>query len=183
MHTKLKTISCINFRNDVGEYITFYWSLYSKKYQSIPEWKKKFKQNCCQYKLCCKWSVTSQTTQKVHEHNSKLWTKKQTYLWDLMFSLCFTQHLHWQSNFHYVERAFQFNFPFTLQNNKMHYVMQLILISWLVNIKYYKNYDIKAHFLVGSARNLNAAMKINAVSGVKACFVIMQQNVTWLFWI
>jgi len=41
--------------------------------------------------------------------------------------------------------------------------MQSILISWLVNIKYYRNYDIKSQCLIGSAGNFNALMKITAV--------------------
>jgi hypothetical protein len=53
--------------------------------------------------------------------------------------------------------------PSTLQINKMNYVMQVILISWLTNIKYYRDYDIKSQCLIGSARNLNATMNISAV--------------------
>lgn len=55
------------------------------------------------------------------------------------------------------------HFPFTLQNNKMNYVTQVILISWLVNIKYHINYNIKSHCLIGAARNFNATININAV--------------------
>jgi hypothetical protein len=55
------------------------------------------------------------------------------------------------------------HFTFTLQNNKTNYVMWVILISWLVNIKYYRNDDIKSQCLIGSARNSNATMNINAV--------------------
>ena len=58
------------------------------------------------------------------------------------------------------------HFPFTLQNNKMNYVMQIIFVSWLINIKYYRNDDFKSQCLIGSARNINATMNINAVSGV-----------------
>jgi len=55
------------------------------------------------------------------------------------------------------------HFTFTLQNNKTNYVMQVILISWLVSIKYYRNDDIKSQYLIGSAGNSNATMNINAV--------------------
>jgi len=165
----------------VGEYSTFYWSLYSKKYQIVPEWNKKFNKIVANINYVVNGQLLHKSLrQYTHTHNSfKLWTKKQTYLWDLIFSLYFHTTSVMITELPLNWEGISLHFPFTLQNNKMNYVMQIIFVSWLVNIKYYRNYDIKSQSLIGSARNLNATMNINAVSGVCVFFVIIQQTVTW----